>query len=446
MSIQYRDYTDVSPRVFPVSERPHCVTLHAREYCSRALLDGVGEIRVIRKDSPVPGTLRTLLDDTPPAELRREANGDLTAVVTTPFEGEYSLCLGSVEADGKFVEKTAFSIYALRDDLYRLTPYKGDFHMHSNASDGVHSPEYVAATGRRLGLDFMALTDHRKYAPSLVARDAMAAFGCDMLVCPGEEIHLPDNPVHIVNFGGGASINQAAAEHEAEYRAAVAEYQQSVPTGYDPATRFQVGASEWAFDRIRDCGGVAMFCHPYWRPRHHNYVGSDVVELLMERRRFDVLEVIGGFMPFEIEDNLLAVSRWQEALARGARIPVAGVSDSHDCDTALAGWYYTVTFAGELKFESLAEAIRADRSVAVHCPPGNFPLVVGPFRLTAFVYFLLREVFPRHDELCRVEGEIMRRALTGTEPDARAALALRHGEVADFMDRCWGRAQGGRSR
>ncbi|MBQ6352608.1 MAG: CehA/McbA family metallohydrolase, partial [Lentisphaeria bacterium] len=359
MSIQYRDYTDVFPRVFPVSELPHCVTLHAREYCSRALLDGVGEIRVIRKDSPVPGTLRTLLDDTPPAELRREANGDLTAVVTTPFEGEYSLCLGSVEADGKFVEKTAFSIYALRDDLYRLTPYKGDFHMHSNASDGAHSPEYVAATSRRLGLDFMALTDHRKYAPSLVARDAMASFGCDMLVCPGEEIHLPDNPVHIVNFGGGASINQAAAEHEAEYRAAVAEYQQSVPTGYDPATRFQVGASEWAFDRIRDCGGVAMFCHPYWRPRHHNYVGSDVVELLMEHRRFDVLEVIGGFMPHEIEDNLLAVSRWQESLARGARIPVAGVSDSHDCDTALAGWYYTVTFAGELKFESLAEAIRA---------------------------------------------------------------------------------------
>ena len=83
MSIQYRDYTDVFPRVFPVSERPHCVTLHAREYCSRALLDGVGEIRVIRKDSPVPGTLRTLLDDTPPAELRREANGDLTSILRT---------------------------------------------------------------------------------------------------------------------------------------------------------------------------------------------------------------------------------------------------------------------------------------------------------------------------------------------------------------------------
>ena len=267
----------------------------------------------------------------------------------------------------------------------------------------------------------------------------MAEFGCDMLVTPGEEVHLADNGVHVINFGGTGSVNKLAADDEGAYFAAVDEYMKTVPTQYDEVTRFQVAASEWAFDRIRECGGVAMFCHPYWRPRGHNYIGEDAIDLLLERRRFDVLEVIGGFESFEYEGNLLSVARWREETAKGRTIPVAGVSDSHDCDTSLTGWYYTVVFAEELSFESIAAAIRSDRSVAVHCPPGNFPLVVGSFRLTRFAYFLLREVYPAHDELCRVEGEIMLRALAGEEFDARGELARRRGAVAAYLTRCMGR-------
>ena len=265
-----------------------------------------------------------------------------------------------------------------------------------------------------------------------------------MLVSPGEEVHLPDNAVHIINFGGKESINELATANEHVYRAAVAEYMKTVPEKYDEVTRFQVAASEWAFDRIRECGGVAMFCHPYWRPRNHNYIGEDTIDLIMEHNRFDVLEVIGGFEPFEYEGNLLSVSRWQQEKSKGKKIPVAGVSDSHDCDVSLTGWYYTIVFAEELSFDSLAAAIRDDRSVAVHCPPGNFPLIAGPFRLTRFAYFLLREVYPAHDELCRAEGEVILRALAGEEPDARGELARRHGATEAFLARCMGRSTGGR--
>ena len=115
------------------------------------------------------------------------------------------------------------------------------------------------------------------------------------------------------------------------------------------------------------------------------------------------------------------------------------MSDSHDCDSSLTGWYYTIVFAEELSFDALATAIRDDRSVAVHCPPGNFPLVVGPFRLTRFAYFLLRELYPAHDELCRIEGEIMLRALAGEEPEACEELACRRGEAEAFLARCFGR-------
>ena len=444
MANQYSPYVTITPCVLRAAEKPQTVNIHAKEAYARKLLDAVGRIRVVSVDGPTIkwrkwAEWRKWLEGLTPAEFRRTENGDLAVTVTAPVEGEYTIRLDVADAAGEFVEKAVFFVYALRDDLYRLTPYKGDFHMHSTASDGAHSPEYVAATCRKLGFDFMALTDHRLYEPSLVAQKAMAEFGCDMLVAPGEEVHLPDNGVHIINFGGRSSVNKLAADDGQACFAAVDECMKTVPTRYDEVTRCQVAASEWAFDRIRECGGVAMFCHPYWRPRSHNYIGEDTIDLLLERRRFDVLEVIGGFEPFEFEGNMLSVSRWQAECAKGKTIPVAGVSDSHDCDASLAGWYHTIVFAEELSFDSLAAAIRDDRSVAVHCPPGNFPLVVGPFRLTRFAYFLLREVYPAHDELCRVEGEIMLRSLAGDEPDARGELARRHGDVAAYLARAWGR-------
>ena len=444
MANKYSPYVTIVPCVLRAEDRPREITIHAREAYAKKLLDGVARIRLFQRESPTIKwrkwrSFGEWLRGTPPSEFRRTDNGDLVVTVATPVEGEYALCLDAAGEAGAFVEKAVFAIYALEDDLYRLTSYKGDFHMHSTASDGAHSPEYVAAVCRKSGFDFMALTDHRLYDPSLVAQKAMAEFGCDMLVCPGEEVHLPDNGVHIINFGGKSSINKLAVDDEASYFAAVDKYLATVPEDYDEVTRFQVASSEWAFDRIRDRGGIAMFCHPYWKPGYHNYIGGAAIDLIMERNRFDVLEVIGGFEIADIEDNFLAVSRWQEERAKGKKIPVAGVSDSHDCDASLTGWYYTITFAEELSFDSLAAAIRDDRCVAVHCPPGNFPLVVGPFRLTRFAYFLLREVYPVHDELCRIEGEIMLRALAGEESKACDELARRRGEAEAFLTRCFGR-------
>ena len=440
MANRYSPYISIIPSVLCADKEKKTILIHPRQKHVRKLLDQVGQIRFLRLDSPVK-VYGKWLQDAAPVEFRRaEADGALTFSAETPDEGEYTICLGNVNEEGVFVELAAFQVYAVREDLFRLMPYKGDFHMHSNCSDGQETPEYVAATNRKTGYDFMALTDHRKYEPSLAAKKAMADFGCDMLVCPGEEVHLPDNPVHIINFGGKSSVNQLVDDNVEKYYAEVREYEKSVPENYDPSTRFQVAASEWTFDRIRDAGGISMFCHPFWRPRHHNYIGEDVIDLLLDRNRFDVLEVIGGFYRPDTESNMLSVARWQQEQAKGKAIPVAGISDSHGCDGDLTGWFYTVIFAEKLSFESLAAAIRDCRSVAVHWIPDTFPIVVGPFRLVQFVYFLLREVFPGHDELCRVEGEIMRRALAGEEQDAAAGIAARKGMVRRYMDRCWGRS------
>ena len=435
MSNKYSNYINVMPRLLRACGECREITIHARQAHVRKVLDSVEDIRVFSVYGPVAG-YGGWIANAPSSSFRRLENGDIAVSVVTPEEGEYAICAGRKLEDGSFSEIATFAVYALRDDLQRLIPLKGDFHMHSNCSDGLENPEYVAAACRRHGMDFMALTDHRRYAPSLIAMKAMKEFGCDMLCCPGEEVHLPDNPVHIINFGGSASVNELASGDEEKYRAEVAEYQKNIPESYDSFTRFQVAASEWAFDRIRESGGVSMFCHPFWRPRHHNYIGEDVIDLLLEHNRFDVLEAIGGFCRNDTEHNLLAMLRWQEEQAKGKVIPVAGVSDSHGSDGDLAGWYYTIVFAKQLAFESIAEAIRSNNCVAVHDIPGTYPLVVGPFRLTRLAYFLLREFYPEHDELCRIEGEIMRRGLAGEEPDVHEGMMHRHGSVSRFMERC----------
>ena len=85
-------------------------------------------------------------------------------------------------------------------------PFRGDLHMHTCRSDGKEGPATVAANYRAKGYDFTVISDHHRYYPSL---EAIEAYGdlCDLAIIPGEEVHLPFNDVHYVNFGGTFSIN-----------------------------------------------------------------------------------------------------------------------------------------------------------------------------------------------------------------------------------------------
>ena len=85
------------------------------------------------------------------------------------FDGEQEHNITLHEIDVKNRKKIGdFRFYSLKKDLYSLRPYKGDFHIHSFRSDGMESPAYVAAAGRRIGLDFIAATAHGRYETSLV--------------------------------------------------------------------------------------------------------------------------------------------------------------------------------------------------------------------------------------------------------------------------------------
>ncbi len=345
-------------------------------------------------------------------------------------EQEYTLLVGNHEKP--LVEAR---LYALDDDLFTRRPYKGDLHIHSYRSDGKESPAYVAGAGRRIGLNFMAITDHHKYAPSLEAIRAFDGVPIDLRLYPGEEVHPPDNPVHIINFGGRFSVNDLF-KGEA-YRREVQTIADTLDDFPPDMDRYTYASCIWCFDQIRAGGGLAVFCHPYWYTRHRYDVPEALTTLLLDRQPYDALELIGGYHPFEFESNMLQVTRYHEERARGKAIPIVGVSDAHGCETGeLFGWYYTIVFAPSANLPDLVESVKALYSVAVEALPGQTPRAHGPFRLAKYAQFLLREVLPLHDALCVEEGRLMLAHIAG---DANAINLLRayQGRSAALYDHLW---------
>lgn len=327
-----------------------------------------------------------------------------------------------------------FCIYALDKDLYERYPYKGDLHMHTCCSDGVESPEYVAAASREIGYDFISITDHHKYSPSVAAQEAYAQVKHDLRIYRGEEVHPVNRPglfekyvtVHILNVGGSFSVNDLY--DDPNYLSEMEELAKKteVPEGINP---FDYASCVWAFDKIREAGGLSVFAHPYWRLFWGYHCSTMLAEYLIETKPFDAMEAISGYDDFDVDSNTLQVSMYHEYAKRGIQLPIIGVSDSHGADTGnYFGWYYTVAFAKSPDFEDVKESIMNCYSVAAEQMPNASVRFYGPHRLVKYALFLYREVFPMHDWLCRREGELMK--------------AYASGEAApDELEKCSGNVQ-----
>ena len=358
-------------------------------------------------------------------------DGVLSAEVEFSEEQEYRVTVENVK--NKKI-KGSFSVYACKEDLFLKNPYKGDLHMHTNRSDGLETPEYVALNMRKMGFDFIAITDHRNYSASIEAIESFKGIKSDFLILPGEEVHPPDNYVHIINFGGTESINEKMKDTET-YNREVNEIIKNLKDFPDNLDKYVYASCVWSFDKIRAAGGLSIFCHPFWVTENAYNVPVSLTDYMFEKKPFCAFELLGGH---ETESNNLQTAYYNNSREKQQRIPIVGVSDAHGIHNSYAGWFYTIVFSESLTLENLKVGIKNFYSAAVENIPNEGIRIYGEFRLVKYTGFLLREYFPVHDKECFIEGCIIEKGKSEAGEDFGIGLSER------LFNKYYNRNRGGR--
>ncbi len=324
-------------------------------------------------------------------------------------------------------------IYAVEEDLAGRYPLRGDLHTHSCRSDAKQTPAVVCANYRRRGYDFIVLTDHGRYYPSLEAISAFSGLNTALNILPGEEVHLPGTTVHLVNAGGRYSVNglvpalQQYSETKGdtdkrrldttvtpppirtmeEYEAEIAAVEEQVKAAGCPANvnSHSYAVCRWAFDRIREAEGLGVWAHFYWADELAS-APDPFIYYMMETHPFDAIEALGGAA--KVHENGFQAALYYDEYRHGRVHPVVGSTDSHDYTelNPLSAHCCTLVFAEKNERESIIRAVKERYSVAVDTKQPEFRLV-GEFRLQRYATFLLENYFPLHDRQAALDGEML---------------------------------------
>lgn len=389
-----------------------------------------------------------------------EIQEDGSAVFSYKFilEQEYYLKI----FDGEHVI-AKLPVYSVARDLYERYPYMGDLHVHSNRSDGRQAPDIVVANYRMFGYDFMAITDHHRYYGSIEAIKAYEGLPLDMKLFNGEEVHLPLTNVHIINFGGKYSVNGLIDSSkqcnergtspewrsadgktapdvmtEEEFKRQVREIGASINDIDDSVFKDRYCASVWAYDRIREAGGLAVFCHPYWVMDAFQ-ITEKFTRYMLKNHPFDAFEVLGGENYYE--QNGFQAARYYDDRANGIDYAVVGSTDSHNSEPGAHNAYVarTLVLSPSMEHDVLIQSIKEKYSVAFD---GVANVLVGDNRLVRYGWFLMQNYFTLHDELCVEEGRLMKIYRTGSDEereDAKKALEFIAGRMDKFRKKFFGR-------
>lgn len=333
-----------------------------------------------------------------------------------------------------------FSVFSAYEDLYALTPLRGDLHSHSCRSDGTRDPASQAGHYREQGYDFVALTDHNRFYPGDEIDTIYQGVNTGLTRVSGEEVHCPGSVVHIVHIGGKESVAARFIHDPEAYEKEIDAYLEKVPNNVPEIYKTRYAKAMWATDAIHAVGGLAIFPHPFWRPNKSKIfnVCDDFAKILLKSGMFDAYEVIGAMTQ---DDNNRSVAFWGDLRAEGLKISVVGSSDIHNLrNYEHFPGHFTICFAKENTNDAIVEAIKNGLSVAVETAgfePNKQYRCYGSTRLVTYAHFLLKYYFPKLQRLTAGAGVAMR---AYTMEDTTAELINMHTQLADkFTKRFFGR-------
>ena len=354
----------------------------------------------------------------PMVKLENQGNGLFTTDYDFTGEQRYSVTLYYNEKPVAWL-----FVYSVEEDLSKLNCYKGDTHLHTNCSDGEGTPYEVVCAYRAIGCDFIVITDHHKYWPSIQARDEVSAVTKEFTVLPGEEIHnMNMGYFHLVNIGASKSINEIIETDDAYVQAQVDKILKERDLSGMSCPR-RVAYRIFVANEIRKHGGVAVLPHPFWNIGEYQ---TSPEEMMYHFRNndYDVLEVLASCDNEDNGSDLQELLR-AELLYEGCKVPVCGASDAHQALTRrraseLFGIQFTLVFAKSP--EEIPEALKDERGVAVRKREDRFYHTVGRYRYAKYARFLMREFYPEYIKLTEVHSSAMAAKDTKAIKDAEAAI------------------------
>ncbi|MBE6597710.1 MAG: PHP domain-containing protein [Ruminococcaceae bacterium] len=440
---------DIYPKVF-LGDREQTVNIQPLG-AQASFTEGKSyTIKVLKVNQSIPSVYpersgRSILEAIP------DEDGYIRFTAFFEGEGEHYIFIFENPEDKK--PKYQLSVYSLNEDMEGKLPFRGDLHIHTSRSDGKEAPAVVAANYRGHGYDFFTISDHRRFYPSL---EAIEAFGdiTDFKIVQGEEIHLPMNHVHYVNFGSTFSINALVTPNDnqekgddlkyrsingeapdvmtrEEFEAMIIERAKTVDRPYESERR-SFAVLEWTYEQVQKGGGLGIFPHPYWLCPTMQ-LAEDYTEYVYKKAPFDAFEVLGGENIFS--HNGFQTGLYYEMREKGFDPPIVGSTDSHGSTehNRNALICSTIVFAEKNDTRELIDAIKSKYSVAVDTISAEYR-IVGDFRLMKYACFLMENYFPLHDLACKAEGYYMNRYIAG-DKRAEAILRAMKGQIAEMQEK-----------
>jgi hypothetical protein len=233
--------------------------------------------------------------------------------------------------------------------------YRGDLHAHTpESSDAWKSgsaltPSQWAAECRRIGLDYLALTDHNVVSQNFAIADSA---GEDVLLMAGEEM---------TNwFHGHATVSGISPGDWFDWRQLPGGELTASP---DPKT----GSIQQFLEAARASGAYVSAAHPLAFHLSWQFFPEAEVDAAA---RTDGLEIWTG--PFQPDDEAM-LKKWDQMLLSGQRIVGNGGSDLHGVDNNqgfASGTPTTVVHADALSKPAVIAALKRGRSFVTRLPDG----------------------------------------------------------------------------
>ena len=360
-----------------------------------------------------------------------DVNGGEAKFDFTPFgEQRHRVYIDTVAC------KASFEIYSLEEDLYKLTPFKGDTHLHTTESDGLFTPTETVSAYYEAGFDYMAITDHHKYAGSAKMAATMDKIAKYFKIYPGEEIHNRGmGYFHIINFGASSSVNEIinvdpdGVFEKITQNAAEIKKQYVLPDSIDEK---EFAFRLWVSQKIREFGGLSVLCHPYWDAYGEYNMQTPMLEFLLKNGIFDAFEVVDD------DDHTgngvnLQTAIYNEMRADGIKVPIVGASDCHSVVSEIFDKFFTYAFCESA--DGVKQAVKDLKTVAVE-RIGNEYRVYGPFRLVKYTRFLCDNLEPEIKTIRKGTASRIAEAIESKSADLMAKIEVASQEYKQAFFGC----------